>query len=189
MAAPAVLLVSWPDKVRLEVQDPVGSTLALLVVNQGKFWWYSSDQKEITVGKIEKLGTLGLPFAQDFVRVLLARPDISQWNGAQGAGAKRLRQNQDGSQEVLEWSDRLEEPLVWKRLFPSQEQYAAEYEDYQIRYGASFPGRIRLTQKKDRRQNVLTWVWKDWAPTVPTQTKLFQIPQEQRYGRKIKVLP
>lgn len=191
VAAPGILLVSWPDKLHLEIQDPVGGMLALLVMNGDHFWWYSSDQKEITTGKLESMkAVVGLPFeAQDLVRAFLGRPGVEKWKAGQIVEHSSTLQVGSVS-EFLEWSDRLNEPTVWKRMFPNGQRIEVLFEDYLDRFGASYPSKVRIASLlKDRRQLTISWVWKDWQPRVPGEKKLFQIPQEQHFGRKIKALP
>ncbi|MFX6334777.1 hypothetical protein ABTF54_19125, partial [Acinetobacter baumannii] len=55
VTTPAVLLVEYPDKVRLELQDPVGGILALLVVNGPKCWLYVHNRPEIFMGPVDRL--------------------------------------------------------------------------------------------------------------------------------------
>lgn len=189
MAAPGLVLAEWPDRLRLEVQDPLGGMLAVLVVDGAKFWWYASDQQEILMGPLERLGeAAGLPFTgKDLVRAFLARPEIERWSSGRMSDAHEAVSG-DGK-ETLAWSDRLNEPLLWTRELPSR-RIVVHYEDYANRFGASLPEKVRLESVRGKdREHTISWVWRDWQPVVNNGKKLFQIPQEQHFGRKIKVLP
>lgn len=191
VAAPAVLLVSWPDKLRLEIQDPIGGVLALLVINGENFWWYASDQKEILTGKAGKMKeAVGIPFeAQDLVRAFLGRPGVEKWADAKLLGNSAKLETPLWEEE-LQWSDRLNEPTLWRRVFKTGARVQVLFEDYNVRFGASYPSKVRIESlQKDRRDLTISWVWNDWQPRVPSEKKLFQIPQEQVFGRKIKALP
>lgn len=189
VAAPGVVLAEWPDKFRLEVQDPIGGLQALLILNGEKFWWYASEQKEIVTGPVTHLGrVVGIPFSsQDLVRGFLARPAVARWYEGE------LRDTHSAviepGPEILEWSDRLNEPVEWRREAGNR-SVAMHFEDYVVRFGASFPEKVRLESVKNgEREQTISWVWREWQPTVQNGKKLFQIPQEQRFGRKIKTLP
>lgn len=190
IAAPAVLLVSWPDRLRLEIQDPLGGVLALLILNGDQFWWYASDQKEILSGKAAKMReAMNLPFgSQDLIRAFLGRPDVAKWKGAAIGNSARL--TGPDSEEYLAWSDRLNEPTEWRQVFSSGQKIHVSFEDYLIGFGASYPSKVRMESwRKDRRELTISWVWKDWQPQVSDEKKFFQIPQEQHFGRPIKALP
>ncbi len=188
LAAPGLVLVEWPDKLRLEVQDPLGGLLALLVLSKDSFWWYSSDQKEILTGPLQELGAVGLPFsAADLVRAFLARPDMRLWQKGLLVGQQEIRSIE--GKDILLWSDRLDEPLEWRHE-EKNARVVVFFEDYANRFGASFPEKLRLESVRGKeREHTISWVWRDWQPMVQNGKKLFQIPQEQHFGRKIKTLP
>jgi hypothetical protein len=192
IAAPAVLLVEYPYKLRLEVQDPVGGMRALLIVHGEQFWWYSADQKEILTGPVSRLGdALGMPFrAEDLVRAFLARPGVERWIGHPADREERSATlEKDGVTEVLKWSSRLDEPLYWSKVMADR-RIQAEFSQYDHRFGVSYPKELRLTGARvNESERMISWVWRDWEPRIPEDKKLFQIPQEQRFGRPIKTLP
>ena len=67
---------------------------------------------------------------------------------------------------------------------------AAFYEDYEFKSGLHYPTKIRLIGPgPDGKESQILLAWKDWEPSVPAEKKLFQIPQQQTFGRKIKALP
>lgn len=172
---PAVLLAQWPDKFRLELQDPVGGMLALVVVHGESFWLFERERAEILTGPLKKIPFPLLPRggAEDLLRLFLARP---------GLEAKA------GRKDTLEWDEGLREPLKWKRL-EGKQLSSATYEDYEARGGARYPTRLRLAGPgADGKMREVVLVWKEWEPTVPGEQKLFQIPQPQTFGRPIKVL-
>ena len=171
---PAVLLAQWPDKFRLELQDPVGGMLTLVVVNGGSFWLFERGRKEILTGPLKKIPFPLLPKggAEDLLRLFLARPDPAR--GRKG--------------DVLEWDDELREPLAWKRT-EAGARASAVWEDYEFRDGARYPTKLRLSgPAADGKSREVLLVWKDWQPSVPSEQKLFQIPQQQTFGLKIKAL-
>lgn len=163
--------------------------MALLVVDTEAFWWYASEQKEILTGPVARLGeAVGLPFSSsDLVRAFLARPGAERWLAGRLSGAQEA--TIDATKESLSWSDRLNEPQEWRRPHKGG-AVVVHFEDYATRFGASFPEKIRLesVHGKERLQTI-SWVWRDWQPVVNNGKKLFQIPQEQHFGRKIKTLP
>lgn len=185
--APAVMLVEWPDKVRLELQDPVGSTLSLLVVNGDRFWFYAKNLPEIVTGPLRRLpARLAMAAGgEEFVRGLLARPPLESWTDPVLEGKEIQRANGDR----VVWSSRLGEPEKWTAVKPKGVVDTFEYEDYETKSGISFPKKIRVTHLNEAGESELAvFDWRDWQPFVPQEKKLFQIPQQQTFGRKIKAL-
>ena len=171
---PAVLLASWPDKFRLELQDPVGGMLALVVVNGERFWLFEKERKENLTGPLSRIPFPLLPKggAEDLLRLFLARPDL-------GRGRKG---------DTVEWDETLKEPLAWRRAEGGRKS-AAIYEDYEFRDGARYPTKLRLSgPTADGKSREVVLVWKDWQASVPDVQKLFQIPQQQTFGRPTKAL-
>jgi hypothetical protein len=176
VTAPAVLLAAFPDRLRLELQDPVGGVLALLVLNGDRFWFYAHDRAEILTGPVRDLppGLLPRLSAGDIVRFFLARPYADRLRRA------RLESGMAEFQgETVRWDGNLAEPSAW-----SVGDASATYEDYEFRSGLRYPTRIRLAGGS----RAVTLAWKDWEPSVPGEKKLFQIPQHETFGRKIKEL-
>lgn len=175
---PAVLLAAWPDKFRLELQDPVGGMLALVVVNGERFWLFEKERKENLTGPLKKIPFPLIPKggSEDLLRLFLARPDL---DSRKGGGRKG---------DTVEWDERLKEPLVWKRTEGTSKSVAI-YEDYEFRDGARYPTKLRLSgPAADGKAREVTLVWKDWQASVPGEQKLFQIPQQQAFGRPTKAL-
>ncbi len=196
VTAPAVLMVEWPNKLRLELQDPVGGLLTLLVMNDESFWLYESSRAELLTGPVKKLpfGLIPHLSATDLVRIFLARPQLERFrrgapSGGVESGPGRALFTEQGLRETLTWSESAE-PLEWSRTLSDQISESAFYEDYEAKSGLRYPTKIRLVvpgpEGGERR---ILLAWRDWDPSVPQRKNLFQIPQQQTFGRKIKVLP
>lgn len=195
VTGPAVMLVQWPDKVRLEIQDPVGSTLALLVVNGGDFWLYDKNRPEILTGALSRLPAgLGLVSqGKEFVRAFLARPPLEEWKDpvveAHTAKPKEGSSQGTSGPVSVRWSDREREPEEWVQGHPNGTVSTFRYEDYVSRSGLSFPEKVTLSHTSaagETEQAIFSW--RDWQPFVPQEKMLFQIPQQHTFGRKIKAL-
>lgn len=190
VSVPAVLLVSYPDKFRLEVQDPVGGLVALVVVNGEQFWLFERERKEILTGPLNKIPFPLIPRggSEDLVRYFLARPYMERVRrGDLGESRSVLREQP--LRETIEWND-IPEPVLWKRELNGRAQIRVEYDDYEARDGFRYPTKLRLSGLGgDGKQRQVLLVWKDWQASVPSEQKLFQIPQQQTFGRKIKALP
>lgn len=174
VTVPAVLLALWPHQLRLELQDPVGGMLALVVVNGEEFWLFQKERPYILRGPLAKIPFPLLPrgSAEDLLRVFLARPPIREQR----------------SLEKITWDEKMQEPLAWKREVKGG-AVSASYDDYEFREGARYPTKLRLSSPgSDGGMQEVILVWKDWKPSVPSGQKLFQIPQQQTFGRKIKAL-
>ncbi|MGZ3695753.1 MAG: hypothetical protein ACXWQO_16760 [Bdellovibrionota bacterium] len=195
ISMPAVMLVQWPDKIRLEIQDPVGSTLALFVVNGAQFWFYDKQKPEILTGPLKKLpASLGVVSGgAEFVRAMLARPPLDEWKDAivehHSATPFPPTDLTKYVYAVITWSDRSREPEDWFLNKPDGGNDKFQYEDYQARAGVSFPQKIRVTHvDKGGEIGTAAFAWRDWQPFVPQEKKLFLIPQQQLFGKKIKAL-
>jgi hypothetical protein len=190
ITVPGVLLVDWPDRLRLELQDPVGSLLALLVVNGDRFWLYQSNRKENLTGPLSRLPSgISFPFvASDWVRVFLARPGFSDFRSATATGAKAEIQTKEGSQS-LAWSPDRFQIQEWMKKIPGLPVCVARYEEYTSRSGRLFPTKLRLISglgEAGERSALVEWT--EWEPQVFNK-KLFQIPPSKDFGRKTKALP
>ena len=192
VTTPAILLVAAPDRLRLELQDPVGSLLGLLVIKGDQFWLYRHDARENLTGPLARLpADLGLPFrAEDLARVILARPYFERFAGAP-AGERFAKSaakagTVEANGETLRWSTDPLEPREWTRREANGGLFGAVYEEYESRSGTRFPTRVKLREEATQREVLLAW--KDWEPSVPKDEKLFQIPQQQQFGRPTKAL-
>lgn len=189
VTVPAVMIVAYPDKFRLEVQDPVGGLLALVVVNGDRFWLYERERPEILTGPLEKIPFPLLPKgnAEELVRVFLARPPMNRLRRGEVQQGRAIFREQP-LVETISW-DGNSEPLSWSQVVGGKPQSSAIYDDYEFRDGLRFPTKLRLdgVGADGKRRHALL-IWKDWELSVPIREKLFQIPQPQAFGRKIKAL-
>lgn len=187
---PAVLLVEWPNKIRLELQDPVGGTLGLLVIQGENFWLYQAKHPEILTGPWKRmpLGLMPALSGSDLVRVFLARPDTQRFERGEFSDRKVVVQEK-GATETLVWSSD-GDPEEWRREGTGTQPVAAFYEDFEAKAGQKFPLKVRLEGPgPDGKLHRVQLQWKDWNAYVPKEKKLFEIPQQQTFGRKIKALP
>ena len=188
---PAVLLVEFPDHLRLELQDPMGGIVALLVLNGPRAWLYMRDRPEIFTGPADKLPLSLFPTSsvEELVRVFLARPYAERLNKAALSDGKAVFR-EGGLLETLLWDGRVAEPEEWRRSRAGKGGLSALYEDYEFKAGLRYPTMIKLAgADSEGNQRRITLAWKDWDPSVPEEKKLFQIPQQETFGRKIKALP
>lgn len=189
------MLAEFPDKLRLEIQDPVGGILGLLVLNGDRAWLYLHDRPEIYTGPAERLplGLFPRMKPEELVRIFLARPYAEHLRHSDLANDRATYHSGDLLETVL-WSDSLAEPGEWRQARVGKGGSSALYEDYAFHAGVRYPTKIKLAVK-DAQDNErdLTLVWKDWEASVPQSDpkgkKLFQIPQQETFGRKIKALP
>lgn len=160
---PMVILAQWPDQLRLEVQDPVGGTLALLILQGDKFWLYDQSAKQNYMGRLSSHRTGILPTWTKtlFVQALLARP-------AKDYGSK------------LEW-DSAGYLKQWK---VDVDGGSVRYDDFKVEGSAAFAKRVRF--QKSTKNYLLQW--KDWR-FRSIEKKFFQIPPADDFGRKTKALP
>lgn len=188
VTAPGVLLVQWPDKVRLEAQDPMGNTLFLLIFNAGNFWMYRSDQPEILTGPLKKYpdNTQLMARADLLVSAFLARPVVAGKFTFLENGAERV---EGGHRYQIRWDGPTQEIESIVEEIPGTGKTGFFFEDYGTHAGISFPEKIRMTQPlQNHKSRTATIQWRDWQPFVPDAKNLFQIPQQQTFGRKIKAL-
>jgi len=160
---PLVILAQWPDQLRLEVQDPIGGTLALLILQGDRFWLYDQTAKQNYSGRLSSHRTGLLPpwTKTLFVQALLARP-------AQDQGSRLVW---DSAGYLKEW-----------KLDP--EGGSVQYDDYKVEGKTAFARRVRFQKSS---QNYLLQ-WKEWN-FRSIQKKFYQIPPEDDFGRKTKALP
>ena len=189
MTAPGVMLVQWPNKIRLELEDAVGSTLGLVVVNDDRFWIYQKDQPEIITGPLSKIpGGLGLlSRAGELIAGVLARPPLEH-QGKPTFVEHGIEHRFPAGRRTVTWASASLEPSTYVED-GAEAKTSFLYLDYEARAGVSFPKKIQVIREFPRRESeTLTVVWRDWQPFVPEEKKLFQIPQQQTFGRKIKAL-
>jgi hypothetical protein len=184
---PAVLLVAFPDKLRLELQDPVGGILVLLVLEGDRFWVYQRDRAEILTGPLKSLPASLQISSFDAIREFLARPDGDHLARSELRAGEAVFRGPNGVVETVRWTDGFAEPSEWATRHAGRES-SARYEDYEFKEGVRYPTKIRLAGSDSAGKHEALLVWKDWAPGVPKEKKLFQIPQQETFGRKIKVL-
>jgi outer membrane lipoprotein-sorting protein len=185
--APAVVLVRWPDSLRLELQDPAGGLLGLILVSGERFWLYRHDRPEILTGPLKSFPEWQLPQgagASDLLRIFLARPPFEK------VPVTAVRDGEasfaaGGIAETILWDGKSLQPRKWTELRASGEFMEVTYDDFAFRSGAHYPGTITFSQGND----LSVIQWREWEPSVPDEQKLFQIPQQQTFGRRIKILP
>ena len=189
VTAPAVLLAEFPDTLRLEIQDPVGGILVLLVLNGERFWLYQNNRPEILTGPVRKLPPTFLPVpAQELVRIVLARPVEDRLRRSALSEGKAVFRSESLLESVL-WSGGSPEVEEWRQSPPGKGGASALYQDYEFKKELRYPTKIRLAGRlSERAEREALLVWKDWEPSVPKEKKLFQIPQQETFGRKIKEL-
>ncbi|HEY8278871.1 MAG TPA: hypothetical protein VIH99_04565 [Bdellovibrionota bacterium] len=203
MTVPVILMAEWPDKFRFELQDPLGGTLALLVLNGEQFWLYQRERPEVLTGHILKLQFSPFPFsaAKDAAGIVLAHPpfeidrsispvhpEVELTEGRAVAHLNTIRQTAtwDGDFQLTGYALTIEGTSLDGRVINE-----AKYEDYEFKSGSHFPTKMRVSGGSAvvGKKQEATIVWKDWELSVPNEKKLFQIPQQQTFGRKIKALP
>lgn len=191
VTAPAVMLVEYPDKLRLELQDPVGSTLGLLVINGDTFWLYQKNRKENLTGPLRAMPSdIRFPFnAEDLVRVFLARPYWSEFRGPVEKGNAITRSTKLGRETVVYNPSELS-PVSWRSEFKDFPAGTATFEEFEARDGARYPTKIRLSSEQGGRSVLV--VWKDWETSVPRKASggknPFDIPPPHDFGRPTKAL-
>ncbi|MGZ3654581.1 MAG: hypothetical protein ACXVB9_16195 [Bdellovibrionota bacterium] len=192
VTTPAVLLVEYPDKLRLELQDPVGGILVLLVLNGDRCWLYQRDRDVIYTGAASRLPFGMIPHLspQELVRVFLARPDADHLSRSAPLGEGKAQYRSGDLLETILWDSSLAEPSEWRISHAGKGGSSALYENYEFKSGLRYPTKIRLAASAPGGvQREIALAWKDWEPSVPKEKKLFQIPQQESFGRKIKALP
>jgi outer membrane lipoprotein-sorting protein len=190
VTAPAVVLAQWPDKLRLEIQDPLGSTLALLVLNGDRFWFYRSESAEILTGPLARMSKeIGfLNSAETFLQALLARPVLTGTSGRTFL-EHGIEDHLGKAKRTVIWSGRTFQPETVTEESADGTTSKLELADYEVRAGLVFPEKVQLTRTLPKQNpESVTFEWRDWQPFVPEEKKLFQIPQQQTFGRKIKAL-
>lgn len=181
IAAAGVLAIEFPTRLRLEVQDPVGGMIALLVLNDGKFWSYLEEKGEAVTGATTDPGfrsLVPLPLgADDLVRVLLAKPHLplDRWTYASSHSGKIVRE--DGRVDFFDWDPSQEQLRQWRLDLGKGQFVRADYSDYRIRGGIAYPQRIELRWLEGERERFrLVWTWSDLATYLPQVSNIFAVP-------------
>lgn len=191
IACLGTLLVNGLNQLRFELQDPLGGTLALLVIHDQEFWWYDAESKELLQGSVKRLSKIlgwGLE-ATELARVFLARPEFLADPAMVIEKQDRVVQRHGDWLDEIIWSDRLWEPVQWNFSLANGDRAQVFFEDYSVQHGASVPLKIRiesLTLAGEPKS--ISWVWKDYVPRVGANPGFFKIPQDQNFGRKTKFL-
>jgi hypothetical protein len=155
IAAAAVLAVQSPDRVRLEIQDPVGNTLGLLIIHGERFFWQREGRAWIGRLSHPKVAQI-LPFAfrrgEDLVAALLAQPL---------------------NNTVKDWDRQKGEPLSAEFAGLHGRAVQIEWEDYQFKKTAEVPRLVRMIFSADER---VVWRWADWESQLPRGSeKIFDL--------------
>ena len=162
ISAPGVLVLQWPNKLRLEVQDPMGATQALLIFNEQQFWWDDTKQNKPVIGPLNH------PSLQNIVPIPLSGTSLI------GALLGRV-----DTEVITDQSLRLGEPLSALYTFSNNRVVRVEYESYETVGGLSYPSLIRIVlQVAGTETSRLVWRWSDAQPNGGALPQIFQIPPE-----------
>ena len=158
-SVPGVLILQWPDRMRLEVQDPLGGTLVLMVLRGDRFWLHQKTAKANLTGPVKKLQLSYLPKAGSILwpELFLGKPS------AKSSGLRF----EDG--QLQEWRDG---------------SNSVRYFDYEARQGVQYPTKLEFKGPGES----LTIKWEDWE-TVIKDEKVFEIPPADQFGLPTKALP
>ena len=179
VSASGILVVDWPRGLRLEVQNPLGGTVAFLVMDETEFWSYTEEEGVAWRGKVNAPHSrrfLPLPLApQDFFRALLARPALDE--ASLGPKDHTLVLQRNGRRETISWDPVNDQVLRW-RLEGEEGAYVdAEYGDYFLKSGQAFPRKVRLSYfQKGSEKFRLSWHWHDLETYLPAISNPFSIP-------------
>jgi hypothetical protein len=180
---PGTLLLQWPDRARLEVQDPFGGVQLLLLIERENFWLYRSDWRENLQGKVKDFTKVAaLPVrGEEFLPVFLARPELKGW--------KLVDEELRGPrQERIRWDARYQLD-TWSFPLGDAGEAEARYLDWQAQGGVLYPTKIQFSWKRAGGNRKVQLQWDDWQPEVPNRPELFAIPPRQTFGRPTKALP
>jgi hypothetical protein len=180
--APGILIVQWPDSIRLELEDPIGGVQALFLSQGGRFWWYRADAPSIVTGPVASLPeTLGLATSPaELVAAFLARPTPSG-NGS-GLWQQTSRGFWESGKDLLE--EEAGQPLTWTR----KGEWKVTFSHWEAQGGLRWPKRTHIA---DLRPGEREWQveWREWEGELPPSKNPFLFPSEGTFGRPIKVLP
>lgn len=185
IGARGVLILDWPSRLRLEVQDPLGGMVAFLVIAEDEFWSYREEAGIAwrgSIGASESKRLLPIPMSgEDYLRVLLARPPVE-------AAQVKYVSNQSNSAQLtyaefpervdyLEWDLANEEPVRWILEWKDTRKVEVFYSDYRPVAGTRFPGKISILYSVgDIERLQLIWRWSDLEAYLPKVGDLFTIP-------------
>ena len=184
-------MIDWPDRMRMEVQDPLGGMVALLVLNGDDFWTYNEEEGVAWIGdmtqpKVNRV--LPLPLnSEQYLRILLARPKLeeaevkytkepnSAWLGYPGKSRR----------DFLRWDPTNEQPMLWRIEFGKWYYIEVKYSDYKDRAGVPYPTKIQIRYvKQDRTRLILVWRWQELRTFLPRISDVFEIPP--RWGTEVE---
>ncbi len=192
IGASGILVVDWPDKMRFEVQDPLGGMVAFLVFSGDEFWSYREEAAVAHRGKFSKntkwRQILPLPLsAQDYLRILLARPPVEKASIEYLSTKSRAKLTYPGSarMDYLAWSRLRDEPSLWRLKWGNGDQIEARYEDYKVVSGKYYPMKVRVRYiRRGKERLTLIWRWKDMEAYLPKVGRLFAVPP--KWGKRIR---
>lgn len=188
IAAQGVLIIEGPERMRLEIQDPVGGTQALLILNGERFFWFMAEAAHNWAGpvaKLHKVATVSLS-GEQLVRVLLGSPNLSgfvsksegEWEKETEVAKEHIFANSSG--ELGVWNI-AKKNTAWTMH--------ASYENYAVRSGVSVP---YLTQiellESNKLKSRFVWKWNDFRFEGATNDALLRIPSGAFLGKPTKVL-
>ncbi len=180
---PGTLLLAWPDRARLEVQDPFGGVQLLLILDQGKFWMYRSDWKENLQGQVKEFPLLSsLPVrGEDFLPVFLARPKLTDWRAEEDFFESPRK-------EKVYWDSRYQVER-WVHPLRDQQQAEVRYGEWVSKSGTLFPTKISFRWTAPGKSRSVQLQWDEWSAESSPRAELFQIPPKQSFGKTTKALP
>ena len=184
VSANGVMLLDWDGrKLRLEVQDPIGGMIALIVLDDDRFWSYVEEEGEAVTGPMDHPDVrkvLPLPLStEDYLRVLLARPRFADLDFKYGKkpNSALLHYPGDERRDYVEWDPATEQPLRWHIRWRNRRYIEVEYSDYEPVLGVPFPNTIRIHYAYGRRSILrMTWRWRGLEGYIPEGSQAFRIP-------------
>lgn len=189
--AGGLLFIKYPDRLRLEVQDPFGGTQAVLIMNGPDFFWYDARNERAWRGKVKDKRVqrfLTFPFiSEDFVQAMLGQLPIPN----------------DAKQDIdfrLHWAEQAEtfqadiNEEYWHLAFferaTSKQTIRVEYRSFErIDAVGVVPmfTRVQLFQR-DKEQARLDWRWSEVSSKISQPAELFTVPRGTYNGIRIKTL-
>lgn len=195
IGAKGVMVIEWPSRLRLEVQDPLGGMLAFLVMNDQQFWSYREEQGVAYTGNFSAKDwarVLPLPLnANDSLRILLARPPLDEGEVEYLGVENRIRLSYPNSrrEDLLAWDPALEQPLLWQIKWPNGATVDAQYDDYKSFGSQKYPTKIHVRYASGGIERLtLIWRWRDLETYLPKVGGLFEIPPDWGKGVRTRVL-
>lgn len=193
IGASGILILEQPGSMRLEVQDPMGGTIAFLVFRDGKFWYYTEErghawQGSETTPRFRQ--ALPMPLrGEDFVRLLLASPN---WGGElRQRGQNQVEQNglEAKRSDFFTLDPATEELRSWRIEYSGGHTIEATYSEYNPRAGILYPNRVEIRWNQGETERTrITWIWHDIATYLPKIGEVFAIPPTWAENVKTKAL-